>query len=323
MKKLIKYAVIATVALSCVISLTSCGNGVEDKKSDRAERQVAAAQQTYSSFYNKNGFFSEGQQSAHVTANAVALTDGGEETATFSDVRDRLAQYKVNLGIMQKEVPSYVADIFAYCQVQSSILKEFGEESLTDVYKLTYDTVDWSSDTTGFGDWVKNTKLLSAAFAGADLESGRIYCTQSHVSNNIKVIANVEYFYNSDSDMGVTTLNWREGGRFEYHYCSAGSYEILRTTGNYIDDGTIEILTFDYMRSEGQMSSMTCSEADEKFVLDYIKSEVSRINGKIVELQEQNERKRTLDGTETTEGEHVKSCPVTLDFAILKKMLNK
>lgn len=317
MKRVFKSICLCAAVLPLTLLTFACAPD-KDVKNDAAE-QVEAAQETYASFYGKDGFFS---LAADVPVKlAASINEGG--SVSYKDVSERLTEYSVKPGIMQTEFNSYVADIFAYSQVQSSVLKNFGEQSLNDVYYLTYDTVNWVSDKTGYGEWIRSTRLRSAAFSGADLDSGRIYCTQSHVSRNDKVLANVEYYYNSDSDMGVTTLNWRDDGVFEYHFCSAGTYEILRSSGKYSDDGAIRILDFSFARKDGELRSAACSDEDEEFVLDFIRTEIERIKSKIDELHEQNERKRILDGTETGEAEeeHISVCSVELDFEILSKML--
>lgn len=331
MRSNVKKIVIGVAAIACAFTMAACtgenqpesqgpGNN-KDPQETLAQQQITLAKNTYNAFYSKDELFSS-QSAKAVTLSAMLneeVEEGEEIGITFDDVRSALADYHWNAGNQKLTFNSYVADIFSYSQVQTSIIDEFGEESLTDVYALDYENVDWSSDTTSYGNWIKSTKLLSAAFAGADLESGNVYCTQSHKSGGVLVLANLEYYYNDDSDMGVTTLNWHSNGRFEYHYFSAGTYEILQAFGTYNSNGGITLTQFAAYK-QNSVLFITSNE----LVKDYVLSEVSRINGNIEDLQEQNGRERELDGTEETEDEaHVGICSVNFDFEILKRMLIK
>lgn len=335
MKKSIKRMAIGITALACACMMAACGEnpqGTDDQNPDGspetlAQQQISLAKNTYNAFYSKDELFSS--QSARAVKASAALGENGEgeeSGVTFSDVRNALAGYHwAAQNNLKVTFNSYVADIFSYSQVQSSIIEEFGEDALTDVYALDYSNVNWSSDTTGQGAWIQSTKLLSAAFAGADLESGNVYCTQAHKSQGVLVLANLEYYYDSDDNMGVTTLNWHSNGRFEYHYCSAGTYEILQAFGTYNQNGDITLTDFSIFQQNSVLGSYSCSASDKALVYDYVLSEVARINGKIDDLQEQNERERNLDGTEDADGEetHVGVCSVNFDFAILSRMLIK
>ncbi len=342
MKNLVKKLAVGAFAVACVFTMAACtpkenseaGNNPEIEKPDDkpqptfAEQQITIAQNTYDAFYQKDGLFSTqaGRAAMVPLAYAEVESDKAEiRRQTFAAVRKTLAKYRpIQAGSVQL-FNSYVADIFSYSQVQTSIINSFGEEALTDVYALTYDTVDWSSDTTGWDNWINSTKLISASFAGADLESGNVYCTQSHKSNNVLVLANLEYYYNSDDDMGVTTINRHKNGEFQYHYCSAGTYENLQAFGSYDGNGNITLTSFRYYHQYDIIDSYFCDDADEETVYNYVKSEVARINGKIESLNEQNKRERTVDGTEEvdSEKEHVGTCAVSLDFNILSRMLIK
>lgn len=321
MKNSLKSILFGAVAVCFAFTLTACSPTDSPKNgTNSAEQQVARAQSTYNSFYNKNGgLFSTSQQ-----PKARAVVAASNENLSFDAVREVLQKgYMNSSNFIKNTFNSYVADIFAYSQVQTSIMDEFGTSALTNVYTLNYDEVDWTSDTTTYGNWIKQTKLLSASFAGTDLSNGNVYCTQSHrPANNALAIANLEYYYNSDGDMGVTTLNWHDSKTFEYHYCSAGTYEILFVGGTYNDDGEISLNSFEYWSKSGVVDSVS----DKQVIYSYVQSEISRINGKIDELQKGNERERTLDGTEEDvqeEEDHIGVCSVKLDFSILQKMLIK
>lgn len=342
MKNLVKKLAVGAVAVACAFTLAACTPKAEPENNKPvegdqptqptfAEQQITVAQNTFDSFYQKDGLFSEQPVRSAVVPRAyrvLEVENGTAETPapTFEDVRNTLAKYNISPGYVKSLFNSYVADIFSYSQVQTSIINAFGEQALTDVYALTYDTVDWSSDKTPYGDWIKSTKLLSASFAGADLESGNVYCTQAHKSNGKLVLANLEYYYNSDDDMGVTTINKHSDGRFEYHYCSAGTFENLQAFGSYDSNGDITLTSFGFYCQKGVIVSDFCTDADKEIVYDYVKSEVARINGKIESLNEQNERERTVDGTEEagdTQQAHVSTCAVSLDFSVLARMLIK
>lgn len=337
MKNWTKELAVGAVAVACAFTMAACasegdsasGKPDEGEKQTFAQRQIALAQDTYDAFYQKDGLFSA-QAEKTVAALSFAADEGGdtvgESRAAFDEVRNALVKYKMNVGDTKNMFNSYVADIFSYSQVQTSIINKFGEESLTDVYALTYDDVDWSSDTTAYGNWIESTKLLSASFAGADLESGNVYCTQAHRSNGVLVLANLEYYHHSDSDMGVTTLNWHSNGRFEYHYCSAGTYENMQAFGNCSENGDITLNSFSFYQQNSRVASTSCSAEEKELVYDYIQSEIARIDGKIENLKEENGRERSLDGTEETDKEqeeHVGVCPVSFDFTVLSRMLLK
>jgi len=331
MKNLAKKLIIGATAVACVLTFAACtpgGNSVDDNQNMQksAEKQIARAKQTYESFYNKEGglFSAQPSEKSSVTASAykaadVALSDG---TATFDTVRKTLDKYPVVTTFNLKGTfNSYVADIFSYSQVQTSIIDQFGKSSLTDVYALTYENVLWNSDTTGYGHWINQTRLLSAAFAGTDLDNGNVYCTQSHRSGGVLVLADLEYYYNSDGDMGVTTVNYQSNGKFEYHYCSAGTYEILQAFGSYDAEGNITLTSFTAINQKGIRTASNFEQSDKQVVFGYVQSEVKRISGKIEDLQKQNEREVELDGTEQEEGEHIGVCSVNLDFSKLSQMI--
>lgn len=339
-KDLVKKITVGLLAVACVCAMAACtGSDEPDNTKDPqdnnqtntpqetlAQQQITLAQNTYNAFYSKDELFSA--QSVKALAVSLALEDeeGDEESGiSFADVRNVLAEYNWTTQDTKFLFNSYVADIFAYSQVQTSIINEFGEQSLTDVYALTYDNVDWSEDPTG---WIYGTKLLSAAFVGADLESGNVYCSQSHRSMGTLVMANLEYYYNNDNDMGVTTLNWHSNGTFEYHFCSAGTFENLEVFGTYDQNGDITLTSFAVYRQNARLMSSVCSTSDKQIVYDYVLSEVARINGKIEDLQEQNGRERNLNGNEDedadgTEESHIGICSVNFDFSVLSRMLIK
>lgn len=334
MKDLVKKLAIGVVSVACVFSMAACTSNDNDKTNkpeegtngDFAERQIALAKDTFNSFYNKGELFSAQKDS--VSAASYALTKdivGQAESSSFDEVRNALAEYSHSGNVTLNLLNSYVADIFSYSQVQTSIINQFGESALTDVYALNYDKVDWASDTTSWAQWINSTKLLSAAFAGTDVDNGNVYCSQAHVSNGVLVMANLEYFYNSDSDMGVTTLNWHSGGRFEYHFCSAGTSEILYAYGNHHENGDISLNGFTFYRYDGVVTDSYCSIDDLQLVYNFINSEISRINGKIETLQEQNGRERLLQGDEEADNleENIGVCSVEFDFSILSRMLLK
>ena len=341
MKNVAKKLVIGITAVACAFAFASCASQDTGKTPDSdggitdtrtfGEKQVARAKQTYESFYNKKGglfgTLPSTQSAAKIAAyNADVAAESmlNNQSPIFNTVRETLDKYPVSPSINIKSIfNSYVADIFSYSQVQTSIIDQFKESSLKDVYALTYENVDWKSDTSGQGYWIEQTKLLSAAFAGTNLENGNVYCTQAHISNRVLVLANVEYFYNSDGDMGVTTINYHGNGRFEYHYCSAGSYEILQAFGGYDSDGNITLTSFTAMNKEGRRESARFEQEDIRFVYSYVLSEVERINGTMDDLQKLNEREVTLNGTEAEGGVHIGVCSVNFDFATLSKMLIK
>lgn len=340
--KIAKKLLIGVTAVACAFVFASCGseqqaekpetdNGENQTTQTLAEKQIARAKQTYESFYNKEGGLFSAQPSAQSSVKATAQKAGvalaednaTAQTITFNDVRQALDKYSMGLVNNIKNIfNSYVADIFSYSQVQTSIIEQFGESSLTDVYALTYDKVEWNSDTTGNANWINQTKLLSAAFAGSDLDSGNVYCTQAHIISNALVLANVEYYYNSDGDMGVTTVNYHSDGKFEYHYCSAGTYEILQANGTYDPDGNITLTSFLFTNQNGKRTT-GYDQADIQLFNSYVQSEVARIDGKIEDLQKQNQREITLDGNENEAGEHIGVCSVNFDFSKLAKMIIK
>lgn len=346
MKNLAKKMMIGATAFLCALSFAACASGEANKPGtddktqpaqSMAERQIARAKQTYESFYKKEGGLFTAQPSAQTAAKASAyraaevLSDGVADGNNVSGGADFAAMHAIfekypvaYANNIKLTFNSYVADIFSYSQVQSSIIEQFGEDSLTDVYALAYEKVDWNSDTTGYADWINSTKLLSAAFAGTDLENGNVYCTQAHVSNTVLVLANVEYTYRSDGDMGVTTVNFHGNGNFEYHYCSAGTYEILQAFGTYDENGDIALSSFAAINRQGIRDSRSFEQGDRQAVYDYVLAEVARIDGKIEDLQKQNGRDTELDGTEKGEGngeEHVGVCSVNFDFSKLANML--
>lgn len=329
-KNLAKKLAVGVLSATFVLALAACApNGGEQTRSPEegpevsfAERQIARAKDTFRSFYDKEELFGAPQSGASVLSSL--LSERAEESDSFDGVREAMAGYTLSQQAdMKAAFNSYVADIFSYSQVQSSILNEFGEDALTDVYALNYDKVNWTGSY--WSSWIESTKLLSAAFAGADVDNGNVYCTQAHVANRVLVMADLEYFYRSDGDMGVTTLNWRDNGKFEYHFCSAGTYEILQAYGSYQTDGGINLTSFNFIQKNGQLKSSDCSEEDKQLVYRFVNSEIARIEGKIGDLQEQNGRERDLQGDEETENResHVGVCSVEMDFEILSRMLLK
>lgn len=338
MKNLVKKLVACAVSVTCALTMAACASNVDDetgkpeegKQPTFAEKQIALAKNTLNAFYSKEELFTSSKNEASAVSYALAeQTDnsGQSETSTFAEVSNALAGYSNNSNsvYVKGTFNSYVADIFSYSQVQTSIINEFGEDSLTDVYALNYSNVDWSACPSAWSNWLSSTRLRSAAFAGTDVDNGNVYCTQSHVSGRVLVMANLEYFYNSDGDMGVTTLNWHDDGVFEYHFCSAGTYEILQAYGSYNLNGDINLTSFNYIYKNGQVASNICSETDKQLVYNYVQSEIVRIDGKIENLQEENGRERSLQGDEEDENqaEHIGVCSVEFNFEVLKKMLIK
>lgn len=326
MNKIVKSVAVALCAVTA-LSFVACGDrsGADEKVDGPSvgQKQVAQAKTTFDSIYSKDG--------GTFAASSGVQTSATDDSTAAESAYDVISRNLVFAPFQKVWFESYVADIFAYSQVQLSIVGEYGEAALKDVYSLSYDEVDWDSDTSGYGDWIRKTKLLQAAFIGSDLENGNVYCTQIHSpTGGISARANVEYYYNSDGDLGTTTLNWRSDNTFEYHYCNGGKRDVLAAYGTYDDDG-ITLTRFESMRSDGIRDSMTFSSNDKKIVIDHVMSEIDRINKKIVELNELNERDETL-GTDSSDGEAVltsnsadalKQCKVSLDFRVLSKMLGK
>lgn len=292
-------------------------------------QQVNDAVKLYNDIYGaserKGGMFTEAASTNNVAVKTVLTAD--TETTPLQTVRDIMKSYGDDYSNFANWAASYVGDIFCYSQIQLSIIGEYSEEALAGNFIMDYSEVDWTvfnKPAFGMATWFTSVHSDTASFPGVDSETGRVYCTETHVtSRKLNAETDIEYYYNSDTDMGVTTLNWQTNPQtgaksFEYNFFDIGADMVL--VGNFSVSG--DTLTPTDIR--GYYPGKTVfddhlTESEKQIVYQFMLNEIERISGKTTELAELNaERAEEENITVPDEARNVK---VKLDPEVLKRML--
>lgn len=314
-------------------------------------QQVRTVEDGYNDLYakskNAGGFFNIGS-----TTNIPAAYRGGKvsgeaadtvkEEVTFEEVQSVVSRNQKDSYSKFIRDQSYISDIFVYSQIQLALTEQYKTEALLDDYDLVYKEAN-GEEKSGIPSYIlsfmKQTRPFRATVTGADEETGRLYFTQSHhfSQNGNEVFAEVEYFHNSDQDMGTVTINYHSNNQFELHYINYSLGFYMLGTGTHTDR-VLNEFGVSYIRTlEGQLiPSRLSDENDEKIIENFALGEIGRIEGKIKALTEENLKNAEIVGKESaeesaedqddfTEAEDVreskKTCSVTLDYKILKEML--
>lgn len=345
-----KFAAVLLSVMLCLtlFALAGCGEksgGKDDGGTQSADNrvkytsQIDKAETTYGNIRlasEKNGsLFAEASAEGAMLARSVLVSAsayGGErkEKVTIRDIKDIIEANASPSLSLANTFNSYIADIFTYMQVQLAIIKQYDIASLINTYNLTYQGLDLTDVVLrGVSKEVFKAVLpITATFPGADLETGKVYCQHSHISRSDRRVVDtqLEFYYNTDRDMGVTTLNKHldENGnpvRFEYDYFDFG-YGLMIIANADIKDGVIgDFRSLMLCTQNSVVNQRNLPVADYDTVNSFVLSETDRIYGKISGLKEANSAMESELSVE--KDETVKSCNVTMDFALLESMFIK
>lgn len=282
--------------------------------------QVESAEKTYTGIYA--GLTSEAGAASAVS---VALTSAAKGEVTYDDVVEIINSSIVSaFPNAYMTLNSYIADIFTYSQLQLKLIDEYDKQSLVGTYGVSYDwsgfdaNSEYTSDTAMAQEVAYQKRMApeSASFVGAEEATGKAYITQTHESG--RRFAHLEYYLDRENDdMGVTTLNYIEGGSFEYHFCEADKAVIIFAGGTHDEDGNVNLTSIIAHTPQGIAYAVDFGE-DRDAVYDYIYSEIARIEGKVEELSSKNAQLAADAGIAAPSAPSVTVVP---DFAILKNML--
>ncbi len=292
--------------------------------------QMNRAEEVFDGFYEKSaktgGLFGDGNGQAEANALAKKTTlaaAAAEEEFTREDLRNLIDGYREKRSYSNSLIiDSFVGDIFSYMQVTESMMAEYGEQSMLGSFDLNYDDVNWNDGVkqgiyAGLIDFMSRSRLQSAIYAGADKETGMIYIDQKHYSNGLRQ-AYLEYYYNSDGDMGVTTVNKQieNGSYYEvYIFDCAADYMLSFSFDENLENGELCSCSSVWY----SMDIWGLQENEEKTLTDYARNEILRITEKTEELKEANKEKALEENKTFPEADA--QCNVTYDFKKLADML--
>ena len=162
---------------------------------------------------------------------------------------------------------------------------------------MDYSNVDWDVfDYATFGQapWFINIHSETASFPGVDIETGRVYCQETHItSRKLNAETIIEYFYNSENDLGVTTLNYQTSPTtgektFEYNFFDITGNMVLVGYYDISDDDSLSFENFSAYYPGNKVTSSIVSDDENNFINEFILSEITRISSKSEELINKN-----------------------------------
>lgn len=339
MKRIICILLVSILCFSAVFALSACGeetvldDGQHIEKPETEpepsllDKQIESATDTFENIYSaskrKGGLLGQGA----VKTSSAALDEKTESDSSFERIKDVIFGYEKSFPSFENVARSYVSDIYSYSQVQLSIINKYSESALIGNYRMDYSDVDWSVfNSFGTAAWFVRIHSNTASFPGVDLETGRVYCKETHItSSNAEADTYIEYYYESDENMGVTTLNWKKDSNgtyksFEYHFFDFGSNIIMQAYYN-IFDGAMELIAFNAQYPGNKIYNKEMSENDSKMIESYILSEIDRIPETADKLAEQNKQIAADEGIEIPD--EMRDVPITYDVDVLRSMLGE
>lgn len=347
-----KKLLTAGAVVLCFVSaaaLSACADGKNDtndagQTKNILEKQIEQAQNLCDGFHEKSmrtgGLFTLTQSGDN--GNTVKNTMAQQDMKT--PLRDELSETSAADAFTPEELytfveqngqsgysktgfSTYVCDIFNYVTALQNLTEKYGNQAFLSEITLDVSETDFyegifQQELNSFiAQWTRQSVLLTARYAGADEESGKVYLTQTHDSSTgRKGIATVEYEYVSDEDMSVTTINAYENSAGEivnygYHYFNLALglnlYVNFSTENMSFISGSVRTLNRSYYLSS--------SSFDNEKIVQFARNEWERIEEKTKQLQAQNEEKADEEGIEPPAAEEV--CSLDYDFKILKDML--
>ena len=347
----------ATILASFMMGITSCDNfnysssnttlessdekpstdssNSTNKPNDDKEKfteQIRAAEKTYNNIYNasekRGGMFSDTEDISSITKNSSKKS--ADSISNVEKVRTIIRKYQNSYPSFANWAASFIGDIFSYSQIQLSIINQYSEEALINNFEMDYSKVDWNVfdyKTFGQATWFIRIHSDTASFPGVDTETGRVYCQETHItSRKLNAETTIEYFYNSDDDLGVTTLNYQtspESGEktFEYYYFDITGNMVLVGYYDISDDGSMSFDHFSACYPGNQVDSFMVTADENNFINEFILSEISRISTKSEELKANNAKIAENTNLEVSKD----LLPVTVEYSAdtLKRMLGK
>lgn len=312
---------------------TSSDTTITTDEVDKLTAQIEVAKETYNNIYDagekRGGMFSDTSKTNSLTTNNN-LKKSAESESTVEEVRNIIQKYQSSYPSFANWAASFIGDIFSYSQIQLSIINQYSEESLINNFKMDYSKVDWNVfdyKTFGQATWFIRIHSDTASFPGVDTETGRVYCQETHItSRKLNAETTIEYFYNSDDDLGVTTLNYQtspESGEktFEYYYFDITGNMVLVGYYDISDDGSMSFDHFSACYPGNQVDSFMVTADENNFINEFILSEISRISTKSEELKANNAKIAENTNLEVSKD----LLPVTVEYSAdtLKRMLGK
>ena len=304
--------------------------------------QIDRAEEVFDNFYQKSlrtgSLFAKNDSTETVVRSAARLLDAetdGEEESQENSVEQLRAHFREltvtngYTGSRLTSINSYICDIYNYSTSLNNIIEEYGDQAFLADIALTYEDVDYTImqseyDLNNNVTWyTERAHLNSATYAGADEETGMVYMVQTHKSTMYgdNGTARVEYYYNSDDDMGVTTVNsYEQNGettRYGYYFYDLANDFVF----SMILNTDMTIRSMELHTSGHTLTSSRISDEEKQAMLEYTLQEMDRITKKTEELKEQNRETSVAEGIETPDIDA--TCSVKYDFSVLAAMLGE
>ena len=294
MKRIFVKTGIFALCLAIPLAFAACNDDRPQDGESLSEEAVAARallkEQADSAALTYTNLRTEPLPEGINTAKASAFAAGEEENVSpsYEDALGIFLSHAHTITGQSGLFQSFIGDIFGYSSVQLSIIEQYGAQSLSGQFTMDYSSVDaeeFSYDNIGGASTCISTSLLTASFAGVDEVTGRVYCTQTHRAMGIiPTSAVVEFYYNSPTDMGVTTLNIQqlsEGkSRFDYNFFNLADNLILHAYADVREDGTLGEMSAAMYMNTVSASSASFSEDELATVTNFVLGERERINRK-------------------------------------------
>lgn len=329
MKKLPIIAAALTVLLA--LSVVGCGQpssehtgGTTGEETfDYPEEFVTQIGYANAIFDGVYAGISRGASSA-VLASSARVTEELPTISVIKEIADKHAVKEEKNQSYANLERSYVGDIFTYSQLQYAIMDEYGAGALVGGFNASYDwseanSSQWSdnADIAAVVGFQRSVAPDTASFPGA--VEGRTYVTQTHRSTS-RVTAYLEYYCDENTgESGVTTINYHENGRYEYHYCDAATHFIIAAFGTYDEEG-VTLSSFN-VNAPYTIVSYEFSEEDRTILFNYVESERVRIESRIAVLKTNNAAVAERENIETPED--MRNVVVRPDISALASLLGQ
>ena len=299
MKRIFVKTGIFAICLAIPLAFAACNDDRPQDGESLSEEAVAARallkEQADSAALTYTNLRTEPLPEGTNTAKASALAAGEEGENASPSYEDALGIFLSHAHTITEQsnlFQSFIGDIFGYSSVQLSIIEQYGAQSLSGQFTMDYSSVDaeeFSHDNIGGASTCISASLLTASFAGVDEATGRVYCTQTHKAmGTIPTSAVVEFYYNSPTDMGVTTLNIQqlsEGkSSFDYNFFNLADNIILHAYADVREDGSLGEMSAAMYMNTIFASSASFSEDELATVTNFVLGERERINRKYDEV---------------------------------------
>ena len=333
-KRLLKTAALA-LCLAMPFSFAACNDDCPQDGESLGEEAVAARsllkEQADSAAQTYTNLLTEPLPEGTNTAKTSAFAAGEEENASpsYEDALGIFLSHAHTITEQSDLIQSFIGDIFGYSSVQLSIIEQYGAQSLSGQFTMDYSSVDareFSHDKIGGASTCISSSLLTASFAGVDEATGRVYCTQTHKAmGTIPTSAVVEFYYNSPTDMGVTTLNIQQLSdgerRFDYNFFNLADNIILHAYADVLADGTLGELSAAMYMNTIFSSSASFSEDELAAVTNFVLGERERINDKHDEVAALNAP--VVQRAQFAPSEQPSVIMVDYDISVLMFMLGR